>query len=211
MGGEFSYEDLYEILRAEKYSTDLQPIDKEQLKKISAYFKSKEEFLVRQKDAGFDEAAEKTKLELENAKRALRDLYDRRERKVISRALFTARGGFKLKDTTNMLLSEEKLYFALLEIIKQSGEGFFEFLNHSYTAEPKHLKETEQASLSGSKRIKLLEAIPELIDTKLNRYGPFTAGSEVELPIELAELLLKQNKAVEIAVTEVKNETTQNT
>jgi len=112
--GEFSYEDIYEILRAEKYSTDLQPIDKEQLRKINVYFKSKEEFLIRQKDTGFDEAAEKTKIEYDNAKRALRDLYDKRERKVISRALFTARGNFKLKDTTNMLLSEEKLYFALL-------------------------------------------------------------------------------------------------
>jgi DNA replication initiation complex subunit (GINS family) len=200
--GEFTYEDLYEILRAEKYSTDLQQIDKEQLRKTNAYFKSKEEFLVRQKEVAFDEAAEKTKIELENAKRALRDLYDKRERKVISRAVFCARSNFKLKDTTNMLLSEEKLYFALLEMLRQSGEEFYSFLNQDYLEEkPKTLKEN-------FKRVKLVEAIPELMDTQLNRYGPFAATAEVELPSELAELLLKQGKAAEIISVEVKDENT---
>jgi DNA replication initiation complex subunit (GINS family) len=192
--GEFSYEDLYEILRAEKYSTDLQPISLEQLQKIRRYLKNKEEFLVRQSESKFDDAIEKIKIELENAKRALRDLYDRRERKVISRAIFTARSNFKVKDTSSMLLPEEKLYFALLELLKNSNEEFFALLNSEpISEEPKPLKEN-------FKRLKLIEAIPELIDTKLNRYGPFAAGAEVELPIELADLLLKQNKAIEIQI-----------
>ena len=202
---EFSYEDLYEILRAEKYSTDLQPINKEEFRKINAYFKSKEEFLLKQKEVNFDDAAEKTKTELDNAKRALKDLYDKRERKVISRALFTARGGFKLKDTTNMMFSEEKIYYALLELIKQSSEEFFSFLNQSFAEDqPKPLKEN-------FKRVKLLESIPELMDTKLNRHGPFIAETEVELPAELAELLLRQGKASEIASAEVRESKNENT
>lgn len=205
--GEFSYEDIYEILRAEKYSADLQPISIEQLQKIRRYLANKEEFLVRQTESKFDDAVDKIKVEVENAKRALKDLYDKRERKVISRALFSARGGFKFKDTTSMLLSEEKLYFMLLELFKKSGEEFFSFLNSepvltadetkAVQLEPKPLKED-------FKRLKLAEAIPELMDTKLNRYGPFVAGAEVELPFELAELLLKQNKATEISFQQVK-------
>ncbi len=204
--GEFSYEDIYELLRAEKYSTDLQPISIEQLQKIRRYLANKEEFLVRQSESKFDDAVDKIKVELDNAKRALKDLYDKRERKVISRSLFSARGGFKFKDTTSMLLSEEKLYFMLLEILKKSGEEFFSFLNSEPVlntgemkveqAEPKTLKEN-------FKRLKLIEAIPELMDTQLNRYGPFTAGAEVELPSELAELLLKQNKASEVQSAKV--------
>jgi DNA replication initiation complex subunit (GINS family) len=204
--GEFSYEDLYELLRAEKYSTDLQPISIDQLQKIRRYLANKEEFLVRQTESKFDDAVDKIKVELENAKRALKDLYDKRERKVISRSLFSARGGFKFKDTTSMLLSEEKLYFILLEMLKKSGDEFFSFLNSepvlstvegtAAQAEPKHLKEN-------FKRLKLIEAIPELMDTQLNRYGPFNVGVEIELPSELAELLLKQNKATEIQSAKV--------
>ncbi len=204
--GEFSYEDIYELLRAEKYSTDLQPISIEQLQKIRRYLANKEEFLVRQTESKFDDAVDKIKVELENAKRALKDLYDKRERKVISRSLFSARGGFKFKDTTSMLLSEEKLYFILLEMLKKSGEEFFSFLNSepvlstaegtTAQTEPKPLKEN-------FKRLKLTEAIPELMDTQLNRYGPFNVGAEIELPSELAELLLKQNKATEIQSAKV--------
>jgi len=205
--GEFNYEDVYELLRAEKYSTDLQPISIEQLQKIRRYIANKEEFLVRQNESKFDDAIEKIKVELDNAKRALRDLYDKRERKVISRSIFSARSGFKFKDTTSMLLSEEKLYFALLELLKNSNEEFFTFLNsipvsledsrsETTAQEPKPLKEN-------FKRLKLIEAIPELMDTQLNRYGPFTPGMEIELPFELAELLLKQNKATEVQSAQV--------
>ena len=208
--GEFNYEDVYEILRAEKYSTDLQPISLEQLQKIRRYLANKEEFLVRQSESKFDDAVEKIKIELDNAKRALKDLYDKRERKVISRAVFSARGGFKFKDTTSMLLSEEKLYFILLEMLRKSGEEFFSFVNSEpiltgeATAELNSNPSEEPKTLKGNfKRLKLIEAIPELMDTQLNRYGPFTAGAEIELPSELAELLLKQNKAAEIQSAQV--------
>src|SRR3990172_4125579 len=190
--GEFSYEDLYELLRTEKYSADLQPIATEQLQKTRRYFKGKEELIEKQSGAGFDEELEKVRVELENAKRALRDLYDKRERKVINRALFTARGGFKFKDTTSMLVPEEKLYFALLELLKASSTEFFDLLDNieidAKIAVEKHLKEDFH-------RVKLLEDIPELMDTKLNRYGPFNTGTVVDLPAELANLLLAQNKA----------------
>ncbi|MEM4714276.1 MAG: hypothetical protein QXQ79_01905 [Candidatus Nanoarchaeia archaeon] len=189
---EFSYEDLYEILRAEKYSTDLQPLDLSQIKKITTYIKTKEEFLVRQKENEFDDAIEKVKIELENAKRALKDLYDKRERKVVSRAIFTARGGFKFKDTSNMLVCEEKLYTSLLELFKQSATEFFELFNHDFVNEvPKPLK-------NEIKRLKILEPLPTLLDSNLKKYGPFETNMVVELPEELAELLLTQGKAIEV-------------
>ncbi|MGB9675072.1 MAG: hypothetical protein ACP5IJ_01515 [Candidatus Nanoarchaeia archaeon] len=198
---EFSYEDLYELLRTEKYSADLQPLDPSQIRKIAAYLKSKEELIIRQKESVFDENVEKLKIELENAKRALRDLYDKRERKIISRALFTAKGGFKLKDTTNMLVSEEKLYTALLDLLKRSSEEFFDLFNQSF-AEIEHPKTLK----TEFKRVRILEALPELIDTSLRKYGPFEPNTITELPEELAELLLQQGKAVEV---KAENENTQ--
>jgi hypothetical protein len=45
-----------------------------------------------------------------------------------------------------------------------------------------------------------LEALPELLDTSLKRYGPFEPNTITDLPEELADLLLKQGKAVEVKV-----------
>jgi len=202
MAAEFSYEDLYELMRAEKYSTDLQPISAEQFQKIRRYFKTKEEFLEKQKEGLFDEALEKVKVELDNAKRAIKDLHEKRELKVIHRSLFSAKSSFKFKDTTNMLISEEKLYFALLEMLKRSGVEFFEVLDNS---DKMHSTDTQKPLKEDFKRIKLLEDIPELMDTKLNRYGPFSSNAIIELPKELAGLLLTQNKA--IPATNEQNET----
>lgn len=192
---EFSYEDLYELLRTEKYSTDLQPISTEQFQKIRRYFKGKEDFLQKQKEGLFDEALDKVKVELDNAKRAIKDLHEKRELKVIHRTLFSAKSNFKFKDTTNMLVSEEKLYFTLLEMLKKSSVEFFEVLDNS---ENLAVKDAQKPLKEDFKRIRLLEDIPELMDTKLNRYGPFSSNATVELPKELAGLLLTQNKAVPV-------------
>jgi len=123
---EFTYEDIYELLRAEKYSADLQPISTEQLQSIKQYLESKKGLLQKQKVSGlFDKSArEKLRSELENARRALREFYEKREKKVISRAVFTARSDFKVRDTTNFLKYEEEIYLKLLDILKESYSKF---------------------------------------------------------------------------------------
>ncbi len=208
----FSFDDIYELLRSEKYSTDLQPLKAEDLKKIADYFKAKKELLFKQKKGStfFDKSKkDKLKSEIENARRALKELYERREKKIINRALFTCRSDFKLKDSTNMLASEEKLYAVLVELLKTS---FDEFVNNfkvgkenseeqaDIKLEPKELKESIQTSKleSGKKLIKFVEAVPEIIGTDLCKYGPFEKEATTSLPDDLADALIAQKKAEEV-------------
>jgi len=207
---EISFEDIHELLRSEKYSSDLQPLAEEQLAQISRYLENKKQLLQKQKESALFENNPQDKLrdELDNANRALRDFYDKREKKIITRAIFTARSGSQLRDTTNMLKSEEQLYDHLVEILKKSWGDFFFHLNSKpqERAEIEHEKPlnnvsevtsiTEQAT-ANLMHLRFTDAIPELLDSDLKKWGPFAKDQIAVLPAELADLLVKQAKAVQ--------------
>jgi len=207
---DISFEDIHELLRSEKYSSDLQPLTEEQLSQINHYLESKKSLLQKQKESALFENGPQDKLrdELENANRALRDFYDKREKKLITRAIFTARSCSQLKDTTNMLKSEEVVYDKLVEVLKISWGNFFSFLNSKQDeTKIKHEKPlnndsgeisiTKQAA-PVSRCLKFTDAVPELLDSELKKWGPFMKDQTAELPAELADLLLKQSKATEV-------------
>ncbi len=55
----FSYEDLYELLHAEKDATDLQGLNAEQLGKIREYFEAKKALLYKERTSEvFDKSRE---------------------------------------------------------------------------------------------------------------------------------------------------------
>jgi len=195
MAEAFSYEDLYELLRAEKYTTDLQNLAPDHLRKIREYFEAKKALLYKEKSEIFDRSQrDKVRTELENARRAIKDLYEKREKKIINRATFTARTAFKVRDTTNMLPFEQEFYDKQVELLKVAWASFFKELNPrtASSAEPKLLKETS------TRLLKFTEPVPELMDSELKKYGPFDENQAASLPQELAELLIQQKKAVEI-------------
>ena len=181
-----SYEDIYELLRTEKYSADLQPLKHQDLIKIKEYFELKEEMLKKQKSSTvfFDRSKQdKIVIEIENAWRALRDLYERREKKIINRALFTSRTNFKLKDSTNMLASEEKLYSLLIDLLRRNNIEFFENFGikikyESEKTEPVPEKSIENEATKDLKDEKAQAEIKAVDDSNL------TAASEADKIIE---------------------------
>lgn len=218
---EFSYDDIYEMLRTEKYSVDLQQISQEHMQKIREYLDSKKSLLQKQKESGlFDKSArEHLKLELENARRALRELYERREKKVINRAIFTARSDFKIKDTTGFLAFEEKSYLSLLDVLKESHVRFF--ANFKATSSEKALlaQEQQQASVQQTapeilppqqteppailREVSIISSVPQMVGMDLKSYGPFKEADTVKVPEEIASLLITQGKAKEIELKEM--------
>ncbi len=195
MSDNLTYEEIYELLMKEKNSTDLQALDEKTLEKIRNYFASKDDLASKQKEStGFFNSKKQERIasEINNAKRALKDLYEKRERKIINRALFSVRTNSKVKDTTNMTNNEIKLYKNLIVELQNSNKEFFDNLSNK---KPKELKAKFQ---SKNMLIRLTDNIPELTDTKLNKYGPFEAEDVANLPDELADLLISQKKAIKI-------------
>jgi len=123
----FNYEDIYEISRNEKFSSDLQELTKEDLRKIKEYFKEKEKATQGQNQSTNLFATHnraKVQIEISNASRVIKDLLERRERKLINRAVFNSRVDNSIRDTSNMLEIEEELYDQLIFVIKRFRKGF---------------------------------------------------------------------------------------
>ena len=123
----FNYEDIYEISRNEKFSSDLQELTKEDLRKIKEYFKEKEKATQGQNQSTNLFATHnraKVQIEIGNASRVIKDLLERRERKLINRAVFNSRVENSIRDTSNMLEIEEELYDQLIFVIKRFRKGF---------------------------------------------------------------------------------------
>ncbi len=209
---EFTYEDIYELLRMEKYSTDLQLVKLEDLRKVKEYFETKRGLLAKQtKDSEFYDKSKKDKLktELENARRALKDWYEKREKKLLSRATFTARTDFKLRDTTNMLPSEEKVYLKLLDVLKENYSGFFsnfkkgaaDVVADASAEAPAAAPELAVAQAAPQiilKKIRVRQQIPELMGPDLQTYGPFNENDVAAVPEDIAALLIGQGKAEDV-------------
>jgi hypothetical protein len=142
----FTYEDIYELLRTEKFATDLEQISVNDLARIKAYLESKQELLKKEGSSTnilSSHKKAKIQMEIDNALRALKDLYEIRERKIINRALVSTRTESGLKDTTNMFDTESKLYTHLLDILKVSKCSFFDLVEKSQFAEESTLVEDE--------------------------------------------------------------------
>jgi len=130
-----TYNDIYELLRSEKNSADLESIDAGYLARVKDYLAAKRKLLEAQKGGMFSGLKERAKIlsEIENVRGALKDLFEKREYKVINRALYTLRTDLKMKDTTNMLPSEVELYNALLTILDKSKLAFLSLIDENVT------------------------------------------------------------------------------
>jgi DNA replication initiation complex subunit (GINS family) len=200
-----TYETLYEILRREKYKTELQPLDKDFFKNVLNYLKEKQEILDSQKNKetffNFTEI-QKTQTQLDNIKKILKELYERRENKIIQIALFSSRA--KTKNDTSMMLPEEKsLYEHLNRVFSSHRDGILHnLLSYNFPdliekEKPKDIK-TERKEQEKIKLVRFLYAIPKFVGDDLNIYGPFEEEDISSLPVDIANILIKKQRAEEI-------------
>ena len=86
-----TYETLFEILKREKETTDLQKLDHKFLNDFVDYLNEKMKLL--EKDDNLFSYEEKKKLEkqIDNARRLIKEIYERREKKIIDLALMKSR------------------------------------------------------------------------------------------------------------------------
>jgi len=190
-------------------------LTKEQFTKIQQYMDAKQALFEK---ATSKELKFKLQMEIENAERAIRDLYSKREQKIINRSIFAARSDFKLKDTTNMLLKEEIFYSQLIELLISNQKNFYSTLQNPQSTpraieqslktahktlkfkeavpELLDLEENKHGPFQPAhKTLKFKEAVPELLDLEENKHGPFQPNDTAELPDELAQILVAQKKA----------------
>jgi DNA replication initiation complex subunit (GINS family) len=106
-----TYETLFDLLRREKNREELQELDKDFYEQVLAYLKEKKSDLTKKGDELFASAErEKLKIQFQNIRRIIKELYERREKKIITIAMSKARTGSDVIDTTALLPSERQYF-----------------------------------------------------------------------------------------------------
>ena len=163
------------------------------------YIKDKRDILESQKTKENIFAAketERTNKQLESIYRILKELYDKRENKIITLSLLNSRNESKV-DMSLLLPEEIKLYESLKEnfnnyrkgILDSVLEGKLPVLN-----EPKTIKTDFQDRML----VRLTNPVPKFVGSNGFKYGPFDEEDIANLPLNIAKLLIEKGRAEEI-------------
>lgn len=198
-----TYETLYELLRREKSRPELQKLDDDFFDNIVAYLKEKQDFVNLQKDKNtlFSSEVDRIKREIDNIRKIIKELYERRELKIINGALTKSIIG--VDNPTNMLNEEKELYDHLHNDLNDFRESILhKILNGSVPVKPKAIKSENSAPLEEAKLVKgknltirFLSAVPKFAGVDGYTYGPFEKEDIAEMPAEVAELLIQNTRA----------------
>tara|TARA_Y100000310_G_scaffold324031_1_gene385342 strand:+ start:16818 stop:17480 length:663 start_codon:yes stop_codon:yes gene_type:complete len=207
-------ETLYDMLRNEKKKEDLQKLEDSFFLDVAKYVREKKALLdTKRENEEIFASSDKSKLdyELRSIQRILKELYEKREKKIIDIALNKSRTGSDIINTSAMLREEKKFYEEILQSLDLYRKGI---LNHLYTgnlpdigakrinlkAKPSQVNTTIEpieappVQESAKTKVKFLHAMPSFVWKDMKVYGPFDEGDEAELSTEVVNLLIKKGR-----------------
>ncbi|MBW6442726.1 hypothetical protein K0A97_03010 [Patescibacteria group bacterium] len=177
-----TYNDLYEAARKERYSDQLQNLPKNFIEEISIYLKEKKQLSLKDDDI-FSDMITKTKKQLENAITLFRELIIRRRKKILNLVLIAAETGISKQDFDNMLSFEKTLFEELMKNVEISDKKLNEILTG------KKIKESKNEMVIFKKEV------GEFVDLEGEKIGPFEKGQIVNIPRDVAKILIEDGKA----------------
>ena len=199
-----TYETLFDLLRKEKNREELQELQSSFFDDVVGYINEKKSIVENQTklDIFAEQEQEKATLQLKNIKRLIKELYDRREKKIMNMAINKARTGSNLINTNSLLQKEKEFFENLVKVLESARKGILiNVLNAQNTEktedkpaeEPKDIKIEEESQ--NLKKIRILDNVPKFVGLDLEVYGPYQEEDVVNLPNQVADVLLNTNKA----------------
>jgi len=179
-----TFSDIYEAMRKEKYSEQLQKLPKKFLSETSEYFREKKEFLNKEDDL-FSDMAIKNKKKLENALSSFKDLIRIRKKKILNLGFIASEVGISKKDFENLLGFEKDLFEGIVKGLEKAEKNLTGDMSGVQKVESKH------------RLVRFLEEVPEFLDFEGNEVGPFRKGEIANLESEIVGIFEK-DKRVEV-------------
>ncbi len=181
-----TYNDLYEALRKERYSDDLQPLTKSFLKEVFEYLEDKKNFSDKEDVNGlFSDIALKNKKKLENSMAIFKELLLRRRKKILNLAFVASETGISKKDFENLLDFEKDLFEDIVKSLEKADTNL--------SGEMEGSEDTE----SKCRLVKFVEGVDQFLDLDGEAIGPFQKGEVANLDKEIVQILI-QDKKVEV-------------
>lgn len=176
-----TYSDLYEAARKERYSEQLQPLQKNFITEVAKYLKEKKQLSLKEDDI-FSDMIAKTKKQLENATILFRELMIRRRKKILNLVLIASETGISKQDFENMLSFEKSLFEELIKNIENTDKKINELLNEKKVEELKN------------ELVVFKTDVEEFLDMEGEKVGPFQKGQIANIPKEIAKILIEDGK-----------------
>lgn len=212
---EMNYETIFNILRQERSREELQPLNKSFYEDVLDYVRRKQSELLKEGKNGISSTSLlKGSIEFHNIKKILKELYERRERKIVNLAINKIRTGSSLIDTSTLLTNEYMFYTELVECLRRHKDFILskiidmpeqiigmskrdEIMEESMKRDEdiKEVKVLEETKQRNKKRVRFLTDIPQFLGTELEILGPFKRGDIAELEEEIVNLLLEKKNA----------------
>ncbi len=195
-----TYETLFEILQKEKARKELQKLEENFNSNFIRYLDEKASILNSQKskDSIFSNEVQKTEKQVENIRKIIKDLYERRERKIVEAALFSSRNPKKVQQLESAMLPEEKdLFENLTKNLSNSRELI---LGNLLEGKKPEINNNGIVKEEGNILIKFTSAVPKFIGPDENTYGPFEREDVSSLPIQISAILVSKKRAEKLEI-----------
>ena len=179
-----TYNELYDALRKERYSEQLQPIPKRFINEVAAYLKDKKNIADKEND-DFSDTITKTKKQFENSIAIFKELILRRKKKILELAFIAAETGISKRDFENMLAVEKEAFDGIMKALERGDKKVSKLLKGSDESDEKEK----------NKMIVFIEDIEEFLDLEGNNLGPFKKGDVANLSEEISNILIIDKKA----------------
>ncbi len=216
-------ETLYDVFLNEKKKEDLQKLDTSFFFDVVGYLREKQALLeLKHEGENIFAASEKEKLEYELRciRRILKELYEKREKKILDIAMNKSRTGSDIIDTSSMLREEKEFYQQILKNLDHFRRGIL--LNLFRAELPVVDEQLQRVELSLEQRkeqiraelqrtipppeeakplmarIRFVHPTPSFVWKDMKVYGPFDEGEETEIFPEVAALLIRKGRAEKI-------------
>ena len=207
-----SYTTLFELLRREKDREELQKLQKTFFEDVKSYIQEKQKAASESTLTNFEDKP-KIEKELNNIKKILKELYEKRERKIVLMALDRSRIKTNIVDSALMLKEEKELFDSLVNVLDENREYIALRLFSQEPAENEMKEEPEKepaikskpplelndnALKKDTKLVRFTHAVPKFVGKELEEYGPFEEEDIANLPIDIAQILIDKGRAEEI-------------
>ncbi len=178
-----NYNDLYELLRKERYSETLQSMPKNFLEDFSDYLHDKKDATSEVSDLFLENIA-KSKKQLENALAIFKELMLRRKKKLLNLVFVAAETGIMKRDYENMLSFEKDMFDKFVKAFEDGDKEIGRLFNGQKTKE--EVK---------SKMVLFTQSVEQFVDMSGGIIGPFNNGDLAHLDSMVCDILVQSGKA----------------
>jgi DNA replication initiation complex subunit (GINS family) len=118
-----TYDTLFDILRLEKSTGELQKLNDNFYEEVVSYLQNKKDILNKEVSEFSEAEKEKTLVQVQNIKKLIKELYEKREKKIVDLASNKSRTGSDIIDLSLLLPEERRLFDQLVKIFSKNREN----------------------------------------------------------------------------------------